>query len=137
MAKLKGKHESKKAQANAYKALDKAATNKTRKLKKHLKNHPNDVQGQDALKKGVGRTRKNPISKNGWVTEGVRNFVKNYSIAFAFQTISYKELATMGKDNYQKVAQALKLSRTVAKHPPVYKKGKIHPFYTNKFLGLN
>ena len=137
MAKLKGKHESKKSQATAYKALDKAATNKTRKLKKHLKKHPNDAQGQEALRKGVGRTRKNPIAKNGWVTEGVRNFVKNYSIAFAYQTISYKELATMGSDNYMKVAQAIKLSKKTINSPPVYKKGKIHPFYVNKFLGLN
>ena len=137
MAKLKGKHESKKAQATAYKALGKTATNKKRKLQRHLKKHPNDSQGQEALRTGVKRTRKTPNAKNGWVTEGIRNFVKNYSIAFAFQTISYKELATMGKDNYQKVAQVLKLSRTVAKHPPVYKKGKIHPFYVNKFLGLN
>ena len=137
MAKLKGKHESKKAQATAYKVLGKTATNKKRKLQRHLKNHPNDSQGQEALRKGVGRTRKTPNAKNGWVTEGVRNFVKNYTIAFAFQTISYKELATMGSENYKKVAQVLKFSRKVAQQPPLYKKGKVHPFYVNKFLGLN
>lgn len=137
MAKLKGKHVSKKAQATAYKALDKASVNKTRKLKKHLKKHPNDAQGAEALRSGVGRTRKTPTNKNGWVTEGIRNFVKNYSHSFAFQTISYKELATMGSENFMKVAQVLKLTRAAAKSPSVYRKGKVHPFYTNKFLGLN
>lgn len=124
MAKLKGKHESKKAQANAYKALDKASINKTRKLKKHLKNHPNDEQGAVALKQGVGRTRKNPLAKNGWVTEGVRNFVKNFSIAFQYQTISYKELATMGRENCMKVAQVMKISKAVANQHIYTKKNK-------------
>lgn len=137
MAKLKGKHESKKSQATAYKVLDKASVNKTRKLKKHLKNHPNDTQGAEALRVGVGRTRKNPINKNGWVSEGIRNFVKNYSISFAYQTISYKELSTVGRENSMKIAQGLKLSKIATNSPPVFKKGGIHPFYTNKFLGLN
>lgn len=137
MAKLKGSHASKKAQATAYQALNKAAVNKTRKLKKHLKKHPNDVQGATALSKGVGRTRKNPTNKNGWVQDGVRNFISNYSLQFAFQTINYKDLVTIGSENFKCIAQVIKQSKKMAKAPPLYKKGVLHPFYTNKFLGLN
>lgn len=128
----------KNAQYTAYKAKDSAAKNKMRKLAKHLKKHPNDAQGFEAQSRGVGYKRKNPVAKNGWVSEEVRNFVKNYTIAFRDYTLSYKDLTTMGKENSMKVAQAIKLSKLAAKAPRVFtKKGAVHQFYINKFNGLN
>lgn len=124
----------KKAQATAYKMQDRAAKNKMRKLAKHLKKHPNDIQGKEAHTKGVGYNRKNPIAKNGWVSEEVRNFVKNYTLAFHKFTLTYKELSTMGRENSMQTARAIKLIKKAANSPKVFtKKGLLHPFYVNKF----
>lgn len=97
-----------KAQYTAYKAKNSASVNKTRKLLKHLKNHPNDAQAAVAAKKGVGYARKNPGSKNGWVTESVRGFVQNFAMHFKFGAIKYKDLPTMGRYNSMKVAAVIK-----------------------------
>ncbi len=129
----KGSNPGAKAQYAAYKAKDSATKNKTRKLLKHLKKHPNDAQALEAQKKGVGYRRKNPIAKNGWVTEEVRDFVKKYTLVFQDFTLSYKELSTMGKENSMKVAQAVKLMKKAAKLPPVFNKGKVTAYYLNKF----
>lgn len=129
----KGSNAGAKARYAAYKAKNSATTNKARKLAAHLKKHPNDTQAADASKNPVGYRRKNPVAKNGWVTEGVRDYVKRYSLVFHTFTVSYKELATMGKDNSMKVAKAIKLSKKAANLPPVFVKGKVHPFYVNKF----
>lgn len=129
----KGSNPGAKAQYAAYKAKDSATKNKTHKLLKHLKKHPNDAQALEAQKKGVGYRRKNPIAKNGWVTEEVRDFVKKYSLVFQDFTLSYKELSTMGKENSMKVAQAVKLMKKAANLPPVFNKGKVTAYYLNKF----
>lgn len=61
MAKLKGNHTSKKNQATAYKALNKAGKNKAVKLARHLKKHPGDAQATSAVKTAREHTgRKEP-----------------------------------------------------------------------------
>lgn len=61
MAKLKGNHASKKAQAVAYKALNRAGKNKQRKLERHLKKFPNDAVAAAAVKTARDHTgRKAP-----------------------------------------------------------------------------
>lgn len=61
MAKLKGNHTSKKNQATAYKALNKAGKNKAAKLARHLKHHPADAQAAKAVKTARDYTgRKQP-----------------------------------------------------------------------------
>ena len=72
MAKLKPSA-SKKAKGTSYKLMDKASVNKKRKLLKHLRKHSSDLQAQQALKNGVGRTRKTPNEQLGWVSESVKN----------------------------------------------------------------
>ena len=47
--------------------------NAKRKLEKHIKAHPNDLQSIQALKNGVGRTRKTPTEALGWVKEDVKH----------------------------------------------------------------
>ena len=47
--------------------------NAKRKLEAHIKKYPNDLQAQQALKNGVGRTRKTPNEQLGWVKEDVKN----------------------------------------------------------------
>lgn len=49
------------------------AKNAKRKLEAHIRKFPNDLQAQNALKKGVGRTRKTPNEQLGWVSESVKN----------------------------------------------------------------
>lgn len=133
----KGSNPGAKAQYAAYKAKGSATKNKARKLAKHLKKHPNDAQAQEVVRTGVvGHKRKNPTAKNGWVTEGVRDYVKKYTLAFDDFTLTYKELPTIGRYNSMKVAQILRLSRKAANLPPVFvhknKKTTVHPFYVNK-----
>lgn len=57
----------------AYKAKDNVTRNAKRKLERHLKKHPKDEQGKTALEKGVGRTRKTPSARFGWVTDGIKS----------------------------------------------------------------
>lgn len=56
-----------------YQNLNSCAKNKQRKLEKHCLKHKNDLQAQNALKKGVGRTRKTPNEQLGWVSESIKN----------------------------------------------------------------
>ena len=72
MAKLKPSA-SKKAKGTSYKLMDKASVNKKRKLLKHLRKHSSDLQSIQALKNGVGRTRKTPTEALGWVKEDVKH----------------------------------------------------------------
>lgn len=46
----KGQHKSDKEQYGAYKAKSSRSVNRTAKLKRHLKKHPEDAQAQAALK---------------------------------------------------------------------------------------
>jgi hypothetical protein len=59
MAKVR-KSASKKAARLAYKAEDRATKNRKRKLERHLKVHPNDEQGEDALANTKGHVRTKP-----------------------------------------------------------------------------
>lgn len=130
----KSAHLSKKSHYTAYKAKDSAKVNKTRKLQKHLKLHPNDTQGTEALKNGVGRTRKTPINKNGWVTEEVKNYYTSLTYVFIDHVINYKDYTTAGSNNLKAISQIIKLSKKAETAPSVFKKGKVHPFYVNNKL---
>lgn len=55
-----------KSAATAYKATDRCAKNKLRKMERHLAAHPNDEQSAKA--KPGSHTRKAPNNKGGWVT---------------------------------------------------------------------
>lgn len=130
----KSKHESKKSQYTAYKQKDSAKVNKTRKLEKHLKKHPNDAVGLQAKEKGVGRTRKNPVVKDGWVTADIRTFFDRLTYVFNKNVISCKNYTTAGSENLRVVAKIVKITKKAEKSPSVFKgKGQIHPFYTRKF----
>ena len=72
MAKLKP-GAGKKAKHSLYSSKGSCAKNAKRKLEAHIKKYPNDLQAQNALKKGVGRTRKTPNEQLGWVSESVKN----------------------------------------------------------------
>ena len=63
----------KKARNASYGLKGSCAKNKQRKLEKHCLKHKNDLQAQQALKNGVGRTRKTPNEQLGWVSESVKN----------------------------------------------------------------
>lgn len=63
--------ESKKSAYASYEKLDKAKVNAERKLQKHLKKHPNDKQASEAVG-NVGRTRKNPTTRLGWVDKNLK-----------------------------------------------------------------
>lgn len=51
MAKRKGNHASDKAQYAAYQSTGRKETNRSAKLKRHMKRHPNDAQAQKAVGK--------------------------------------------------------------------------------------
>lgn len=68
----KGSSAGQKSRYAAYKAKDSVTKNAARALARHLKKHPNDEQALGAQAKGVGRTRKTPTARCGWVTDGVR-----------------------------------------------------------------
>ena len=72
MAKLKP-GAGKKAKHSLYSSKGSCAKNAKRKLEAHIKKYPNDLQAQQALKNGVGRTRKTPNEQLGWVSESVKN----------------------------------------------------------------
>ena len=72
MAKLKP-GAGKKAKHSLYSSKGSCAKNAKRKLEAHIKKYPNDLQAQQALKNGVGRTRKTPNEQLGWVKEDVKN----------------------------------------------------------------
>lgn len=61
---IKGK--SKKEQATAYKAGNRALKNAQARKERHVRRHPNDAQAAD--KTPAGHTRKTPGAKGGWVT---------------------------------------------------------------------
>lgn len=63
----------KKARNASYGLKGSCAKNAKRKLEAHIRKYPNDLQAQNALKKGVGRTRKTPNEQLGWVSESVKN----------------------------------------------------------------
>ncbi len=50
-----------------YKLLNKFNENYIKRLKRHLKKHPEDTCAKEALKKGPKFTRKKPEEKLGWV----------------------------------------------------------------------
>ena len=56
-----------------YKTKDNVTKNAKRKLEAHIRKFPNDLQAQKALKNGVGRTRKTPNERLGWVKDDVKN----------------------------------------------------------------
>ena len=72
MANKKGSTAGQKLRYTAYKAKDTVTKNAKRKLARHLKKHPNDAQGKTALEQGVGRTRKTPTARCGWVSDGLK-----------------------------------------------------------------
>ena len=72
MAKLKPS-KTKQERSKLYEMKGRASINAKRKLEKHCLKHKNDFQAQNALKKGVGRTRKTPNEQLGWVSESVKN----------------------------------------------------------------
>lgn len=72
MAKLKP-GAGKKAKYSLYSSKGSCAKNAKRKLEAHIKKYPNDLQAQQALKNGVGRTRKTPNEQLGWVKEDIKN----------------------------------------------------------------
>jgi len=53
-----------KARYSEYKAGDTARTNRTMRLERHVKNHPQDKQSKNSLKKGLAVYRRY-ASKNG------------------------------------------------------------------------
>ena len=63
----------KKARNASYGLKGSCAKNAKRKLEAHIKKYPNDLQAQQALKNGVGRTRKTPNEQLGWVKEDIKN----------------------------------------------------------------
>ena len=63
----------KKARNASYGLKGSCAKNAKRKLEAHIKKYPNDLQAQQALKNGVGRTRKTPNEQLGWVSESIKN----------------------------------------------------------------
>ena len=65
----------KKARYAAYAAKGSAAKNAKRKLERHLKKYPNDLQGAAALKAGVNSIRKPSGTRLGWVQEDVKAFL--------------------------------------------------------------
>ena len=65
----------KKARYAAYSAKGSAAKNAKRKLERHLKKYPNDLQGAAALKAGVNSIRKPSGTRLGWVQEDVKAFL--------------------------------------------------------------
>lgn len=83
-----------------YQANNRTAINKKNRLAKHLKNHPNDEQAQQATSRGVGRTRKTPNERLGWLTESLKS-------AFG-TTIPSRHVA---RDVAQVVAFVAKVSR--------------------------
>ena len=72
MAKLKP-GAGKKAKYSLYSSKGRDTINAKRKLEAHIKKYPNDLQAQQALKNGVGRTRKTPNEQLGWVKEDIKN----------------------------------------------------------------
>jgi hypothetical protein len=52
-----------KAQLTAYKAENRAAKNKARKLEKHLRNHPNDIEASKVDPSTLRHSRKPPAGK--------------------------------------------------------------------------
>lgn len=72
MSKLKASA-TKKARNASYGLKGSCAKNAKRKLEAHIKKYPNDLQAQQALKNGVGRTRKTPNEQLGWVSESIKN----------------------------------------------------------------
>lgn len=74
MSKLKPSA-AKKSQHTAYAAKGSAAKNAKRKLERHLKKYPNDLQGAAALKAGVNSIRKPSGTRLGWVQEDVKAFL--------------------------------------------------------------
>ena len=74
MSKLKPSA-AKKSRNAAYAAKGSAAKNAKRKLERHLKKYPNDLQGAAALKAGVNSIRKPSGTRLGWVQEDVKAFL--------------------------------------------------------------
>lgn len=140
MAKLKGNHASKKSQATAYKAMVKAGKNKAIKLARHLKLHPNDAQGQAAVKGAREHTGRTAPKRNG---ARLNPFISDIDkIALAEIMIREKQA---GRDelNFQsrslnllngrisafghRIAQALRHTRAVRNEAMYDKKGKSFP----------
>ena len=90
------------AKYTAYKNLNRFEKNRERKIQKHLKKFPNDIQAKEALK-NPGNYRKKPEQKLGWVTKEVALYYGNASIP----------LTT--KENLTQVAKVIKLTKKVAK----------------------
>lgn len=56
------------ASSKAYYAAYNPQAKRRKRLERHLKNQPNDVQAQEALKNPQLRAPKVPNNKNGWLT---------------------------------------------------------------------
>jgi hypothetical protein len=76
MAKAKRGGAADKNAYSAYKATDRCAKNKARKMKIHLASHPADEVAASA--KPGGHTRKAPNNKGGWITGRVFASLSSY-----------------------------------------------------------
>lgn len=97
----------KKAKHTSYSMLNKATINKQKRVAKHLRKHPNDVQSQGATK-ATGHTRKKPTARLGWVKESLK--------ATMSPTPPARHVA-------REYAQAVKFSTKVA-HTPITKEDR-------------
>jgi hypothetical protein len=93
----KGSTAGQKGRYAAYKAKDNVTKNAKRKLERHLKKHPNDTQGKNALEKGVGRTRKTPNTRLGWVSEGVKDALAPATVTRTAARLTAQALAHSAK----------------------------------------
>lgn len=140
MAKLKGNHASKKTQATAYKALVKAGLNKAKKLARHLKKHPNDAQGQAAVKgarehKGRTAPKRTGARLNPFISDIDKIALAEIMIRekqagrdeLNFQSRSLNLLNGRISAFGHRVAQALRHTRAVRNEALYDKKGKNFP----------
>lgn len=87
MAKRKGEHRSDKEQYAAYKTQGRYLKNKKAKLERHIKNNPDDVQAQEALKNIKSDTiRKTPNtykwrSSQMWYAQKIASLGYNGNVA--------------------------------------------------------
>lgn len=140
MAKLKGVHASKKNQANAYSALNKAGKNKLANLERHLKLHPNDAQAAGASKtaltyKGRTQAKRTGARLNQFI--GERDMIALAEVmienkqatkeACVIQNRSLNLLNGRISAFGKRVQQGLKKARAAANQAVYDRKGKVFP----------
>lgn len=102
-----------------YAKLDNVTKNAERKLARHLKKHPNDTQAAKAVG-NVGRTRKNPTARLGWVNG--QEFLKNTFKVFVGGKSESEHSSPVRRHLTQSLAQIVSLSKRLDRIPLPKKK---------------